>query len=216
MIVEGYFMKEMTKKQREVYDFICTKIMNQGFPPTVREIGENFSISVKGAYDHLKAIERKGYIRCSSSKSRAIEIMNWGDVPPMAQIPTLGSEMVSVPLVGQSAAGSPVLAEQNVEEEYLLPKSLIGDQPLFALRVKGDSMVDAGILDGDLALIRSQHDAHNGEIVVAMIDSETTIKRFYREKESVRLQPENPQYEPIISREAEVIGKVVWVFRKIS
>lgn len=209
-------MKEMTSKQREVYDFICDKIMHQGFPPTVREIGENFSISVKGAYDHLKAIERKGYIRCSSSKSRAIEVMGWKDVPPMAQIPTDAAGMVTVPLLGWTTAGLPALAEQNVEEEYLLPKSLIGDQPLFALRVKGDSMINAGILDGDLALIRSQKEAYNGEIVVAMIDNEATIKRFYRDTDGVRLEPENPRYEPIISRGVEVLGKVVWVFRKIS
>jgi len=209
-------MKGMTRKQREVYDFICNTIVAQGFPPTVREIGENFSISVKGAYDHLKAIERKGYIRCSSSKSRAIEIMNLEDVPAMAQIPSLGSEMLSVPLVGQSAAGAPILVEQNVEEEYLLPKSLIGDQPLFALRVKGDSMIAAGILEGDLALIRTQHDARNGEIVVAMLENETTIKRFFKERDSVRLQPENPQYDSIVSCGVQVIGKVVWVFRKIS
>jgi repressor LexA len=203
-------MKEMTGKQRDVYDFICHAIHLNGYPPTVREIGENFAISVKGAYDHLKAIERKGFIKCSSSKSRAIEVMNQFD-----RYSNDSSDMMRVPLLGQTQAGMPMLAEQNTEEEYYLPKSLLGDTELFALRVKGDSMVGAGIHDGDLALIRIQKHAENGEIVVALLDNEATIKRFYRDKNSIRLEPENDAYQPIISSSVDILGKVVWVFRRI-
>ena len=203
-------MKEMTGKQREVYDFICQAISGNGYPPTVREIGENFSISVKGAYDHLKAIERKGFIKCSSSKSRAIEVMKQMDSFQMNE-----HDMMRVPLLGQTQAGMPILAEQNTEEEYYLPKSLLGDTELFALRVKGDSMKNAGIHNGDLALIRMQNYAENGEIVVALLDNEATIKRFYRDATVIRLEPENDAYKPIICSSVEILGRVVWVFRRI-
>lgn len=201
-------MKEMTKKQQEVYKFICGRIKQQGYPPTVREIGTNFDISVKGAYDHLKAIERKGFIRCSSSKSRAIEILD--------RIPMISRDMVRVPLLGTTTAGLPMLAEQNIEEEYYLPQSLLGEEDLFALRVKGDSMIDAGINDGDLALIRMQSWAENGSIVVVLIEDEATIKQFFQEQDHIRLQPANDAYQPIITGQAEILGKVVWVFRKIN
>ena len=202
-------MKQMTKKQQDVYEFIVTRIDRQGFPPTVREIGENFEISVKGAYDHLKAIERKGFIKCSSSKSRAIEIMD--------RIPLANDQMLRVQLMGSTSAGVPILAEQNVEEEFYLPKSLLGEQSeVFALRVRGDSMIGAGIHDGDLALVRMQAHANDGDIVVAMIEDEATIKRFFRQQNRFRLQPENPEYQPLVVSGIEILGKVVWVFRRIQ
>lgn len=213
-------MKEMTNKQRDVYEFICQRIRSQGFPPTVREIGRNFEISVKGAYDHLKAIEKKGYIRCTSSKSRAIEVLERMPQPSEAELEQIAVSarpgMVRIPLMGNVAAGVPILAEQNIEEEFFFPKALFGEQELFALRVRGDSMINAGIHDGDLALVRLQNHAGNGEIVVAMLDDEATIKRFYRERNAVRLEPENPDYDPIYSSEVQVIGRVVWVFRRIG
>ncbi|MCK4907652.1 MAG: transcriptional repressor LexA [Spirochaetes bacterium] len=201
-------MKEMTKKQKEVYDFIRSKITRQGFPPTVREIGHKFSISVKGAYDHLKAIERKGFIRCATSKSRAIEILD--------KVSVVNDLMIRVPLLGRVAAGLPLLADEFIEEEFLLPRSLLGESDLFALRVKGDSMIDAGIHDGDLALIRMQSFAYDGDIIVALIEDETTVKKFYHEESHIRLQPANDSYKPIIVNNVEIVGKVVWVFRKIS
>lgn len=213
-------MKEMTNKQRDVYEFICQRIRSQGFPPTVREIGKNFQISVKGAYDHLKAIEKKGYIRCTSSKSRAIEVLERMPMPSEMKVEDLGLSsrpgMVRIPLMGFVAAGMPILAEQNIEEEFYFPKALFGEQELFALRVRGDSMINAGIHDGDLALVRMQNQAGNGEIVVAMLENEATIKRFFRERNRIRLEPENPEYEPIYSSEVQVVGRVVWVFRKIG
>lgn len=202
-------MKQMTKKQQEVYEFIVTRIERQGFPPTVREIGENFDISVKGAYDHLKAIERKGFIKCSSSKSRAIEIMD--------RVPLANETMLKVLLLGSTAAGLPVLAEQNIEEEFYLPKALIGEQSeVFALRVQGDSMSGAGIYNGDLALVRMQSYADDGDIVVALIENEATIKRYFRQAGGVVLQPENPEYSPQKFSGVDILGKVVWVFRRIQ
>jgi repressor LexA len=202
-------MKQMTKKQQEVYEFVLTRIESQGFPPTVREIGESFSISVKGAYDHLKAIERKGFIKCSSSKSRAIEIMD--------RLPTASERMLRVPLMGSTSAGLPILAEQNIEEEFYLPKAFLGESTdVFALRVRGDSMTGAGIFNGDLALVRMQTHASDGDIIVARIENEATIKRYFRRANSVVLQPENPDYKKLTLPMVDIIGKVVWVFRRIE
>jgi repressor LexA len=202
-------MKQMTKKQQDVYEFIVARIDQQGFPPTVREIGENFEISVKGAYDHLKAIERKGFIKCSSSKSRAIEIMD--------RIPMIPENMMRVPLMGSTSAGLPILAEQNIEEEFYLPKALLGEQSeVFALRVRGDSMMGAGIYNGDLALVRMQSHANDGDIIVALIENEATIKRFFKKTGGVLLQPENPEYSPMQLPGIDIVGKVVWVFRRIQ
>jgi repressor LexA len=203
-------MKQMTKKQQEVYEFVLARIENQGFPPTVREIGESFSISVKGAYDHLKAIERKGFIKCSSSKSRAIEIMD--------RIPAASERMLRVPLMGfaPASSGLPALAEQNIEEEFYLPKAFLGESSdVFALRVRGDSMTGAGIFSGDLALVRMQNHASNGDIVAALIENEATIKRFFRRANGVVLQPENPKYKESSFPMVDILGKVVWVFRRI-
>ncbi|MDR2734718.1 MAG: transcriptional repressor LexA [Spirochaetota bacterium] len=205
-------MKQMTRKQQEVYEFVLARIESQGFPPTVREIGESFSISVKGAYDHLKAIERKGFIKCSSSKSRAIEIMD--------RLPAdirQGERMLRVPLMGSSSAGMPLLAEQNIEEEFYLPRAFLGESSdVFALRVRGDSMTGAGIMNGDLVLVRMQTHASDGDIVVALIDSETTIKRFFRRQRGVVLKPENPAYKEMPLSAVDILGKVVWVFRRIQ
>jgi len=205
-------MKQMTRKQQEVYEFVLARIESQGFPPTVREIGESFSISVKGAYDHLKAIERKGFIKCSSSKSRAIEIMD--------RLPATSERMLRVPLMGSppvfSSAGLPALAEQNIEEEFYLPKAFLGESGnVFALRASGDSMMGAGIFSGDLALARMQTHASDGDIVVALIENEAVIKRYFRRANGVVLQSENSKYKDLSLPMVDILGKVVWVFRRI-
>jgi len=201
-------MKELTKRQMEIFDFIRTNIELHGYPPTVREIGTRFSISVKGAYDHIKAVEKKGYIRCTSSKSRAIEIVGRGKLK--------NDGMVTVPVLGMTTAGFPMLAEQHWEDVYHLPKALIGDDELFALRVRGNSMIGAGISDGDLALIKKQETAENGDVIVALMGEEATIKRFFKKHDRVVLSPENKDYADIVTKDVKVLGKVAWVFRKIS
>jgi repressor LexA len=202
-------MKQMTRKQREVYEFVLARIENQGFPPTVREIGESFAISVKGAYDHLKAIERKGFIKCSSSKSRAIEIMD--------RLPVSGEHMLRVPLMGGGAKEWPIFAESNIEEEFYLPKAFLGESgDVFALRVRGDSMTGAGIMNGDLALARMQTHAGDGDIIIALINGETAIKRFFRRSKGVVLKSENSSYKDISLPAVDILGKVVWVFRRIQ
>jgi len=201
-------MKEMTERQHKVYDFIKGYIIKNGYPPTVREIAGGFKISIKGAYDHLKSIERKGFLKTTSSRSRAIELHE--------PIIRSGGSSINVPLVGNVAAGMPILAEQNIEESYTMPTSLFGTDDLFALRVRGDSMKDVGIFDGDLALIKPHVEATNGEIVVAMLDDEATIKTFYKENGKIRLQPENPDYKPIITDTVKIIGKPVWILRHVG
>ena len=201
-------MKGLTDRQQLVYDYIKSYLKEHGFPPTIREIADNFDVSVKGAYDHVKAIERKGFISTSNNRSRAIELHE-------AVYPNM-EEMITVPLVGQVAAGAPILAEQNIEDTLQLPSNVFGSNDMYALRVKGDSMIKAGIYNGDLALIKHASSARNGEIVVALIDDEATIKRFFKEKNNIRLQPENDDYEPIIVRDVTIIGKVVWVIRNLK
>jgi repressor LexA len=198
-------MKSLTEKQEVIFHFIQEKIREFGFPPTVREIGERFNITVKGAYDHLKAIEKKGYIRCAQNKSRAIEILVKDEV---------GINAVNIPLLGSIAAGSPVLAEENIEDYLSFPESVFGKGVFFALRVKGDSMIDAGIHDGDIAIIRKQKTVNNGEVIAALIDDEATLKIFKKEKNKVKLLPANPAYEPLILNEVDVLGKLTAVFRR--
>jgi repressor LexA len=198
-------MKSLTEKQEVIFHFIQEKIREFGFPPTVREIGERFNITVKGAYDHLKAIEKKGYIRCAQNKSRAIEILVKDEV---------GINAVNIPLLGSIAAGSPVLAEENIEDYLSFPESVFGKGVFFALRVKGDSMIDAGIHDGDIAIIRKQKTVNNGEVVAALIDDEATLKIFKKEKNRIKLLPANPAYEPLILNEVDVLGKLTAVFRR--
>ncbi len=198
-------MKSLTEKQEIIFRFIQEKIREFGFPPTVREIGERFNITVKGAYDHLKAIEKKGYIRCAQNKSRAIEILVKDEV---------GINAVNIPLLGSIAAGSPVLAEENIEDYLSFPESVFGNGIFFALRVKGDSMVDAGIHNGDIAIIRKQKTADNGDVIAALIDDEATLKILKKEKNRIKLLPANSAYKPLILNEVDVLGKLAAVFRR--
>ena len=196
--------KDLTDKQQLILNFIKEMINNSGFPPTVREIGDEFGITVKGAYDHLKAIEKKGYIKTEHNKSRAMIIVDDESVK---------SEGLTVPLLGRIAAGSLILAEENIEDYLSFPKDMFKAGEYFALKVKGDSMIDGGIYDGDIAVIKKQNTANNGDIVAALIDEEATLKEFHKTSDSVKLLPKNTKYKPIISRDVSIMGKLAAVFR---
>ena len=198
-------MKAPTKRQTEVLDFIKSFLDDHKYPPTIREIANHFDISVKGAYDHVKALEKKGLIACDNNRSRAIEITD-------DSVET-DSEQVQVPLLGHVAAGLPLFAEENNEGMLSLPVSMVGKGNLFALRVEGDSMTGAGIMSGDLAVFAQQPDAENGQIVVAMVDEAVTLKRFYREKNRIRLQAENPAFPPLYTADVRVLGRLVSLMR---
>ena len=197
----------LTKRQTEIFEFINGHLDKMGYPPTVREIGKALGLhSPSTVHAHLAKLEKSGVLRRDPSKPRAIEVL----VDRARRVIAPG-----VPLVGQVAAGSPILAEENIEEMLELPAMLGADSGDYALRVRGDSMRDAGILEGDLVIVRPTEEASNGEIIVALLGDEATVKRYYREADAVRLQPENPDYEPIITREVEVLGRVIGVFRKV-
>lgn len=200
--------KELTDKQDQILRMIEEFIVERGFPPTVREIGERFGITVKGAYDHMKAIEKKGFIRCGQNMSRAIELL----VDRSAEAPSAPAAVV--PLLGRIAAGAPILAEENIEEYLSFPASALGRGEYFALRVKGDSMIEKGIFDGDLAIIQQQKTARNGEIVAALVDNEATLKIFKKEGAVIKLFPANPAYRPLTPDNIEVLGILAGVFRK--
>lgn len=198
--------KELTDKQAKIFGFIKESIRESGFPPTVREIGERFSITVKGAYDHLKAIEKKEYIRCNQNKSRAIEVLKERD--------EFGNpNTITIPLIGRIAAGSPIIAEENIEEHLSFPSSAFGSGEYFALNVHGNSMLEKGILDGDIAIIKKQNSANNGDIVAAMIGEEATLKIFKRNNKNITLHPANPAYKPIIN-DFVILGTLTGIFRK--
>ena len=198
-------MKAITSRQSEVLDFIKAFIGEHHFPPTMREISENFSISVKGAYDHVKALEKKGYLKIDNNRSRTIEVVGY-DEP-------VDEQVREIPILGNVAAGLPLLAEENLEGTVRLPTEHLGSGSHFALHVRGDSMRNAGIMDGDLAVFRQQPVAENGDIVVAMVEEAVTLKRFYREKNRVRLQAENPAYPPIFTQHVRVLGKLAHLIR---
>jgi len=213
----GYLMayrRELTARQREILDFVRAEIHRRGFPPSVREIGEAVGLSSSSTvHSHLAALEVKGLLRRDPSKPRALEVLDYRDTERGIDY----ESVQAVPLVGQVAAGAPILAAENIEATLPLPASFAGEDT-FVLRVKGESMIDAGILDGDYAVVRQQRDATNGDIVVAMIDEEATVKRFFREGERIRLQPENVTMEPIYADgyvDFAVLGKVVALFRRL-
>jgi repressor LexA len=198
--------KQLTLKQEKILEFIKGSIKGDGFPPTVREIGERFNITVKGAYDHVKAIEKKGYIKTEQNKSRAIVVLNEEDDIPV--------DAINIPLLGRIAAGSPILAEENIEEYLSFPKSMFRSGEYFALNVKGDSMIDGGIFDGDVAIIKKQNTANNGEVIAALLTDEATLKRLKVAGNKVQLLPDNPAYEPIIADNVTILGKLIALFRK--
>ncbi len=197
-------MKAITRRQSEVLDHIKAFIDEHHFPPTMREISEHFGISVKGAYDHVKALERKGYLRIDNNRSRTIEVIGY----------EVAEQILEIPVLGNVAAGLPLLAEENREGTIRVPADRLGRGNHFALHVHGDSMRDAGIVDGDLAIFRQQQVASNGDIVVAMVEDAVTLKRFYKEKNRVRLQAENPDYPPIFTQNVRVLGKLSQLIRR--
>jgi repressor LexA len=202
---------DLTKRQQEIFDFIKKYSGKYGYPPTVRDIGKAVGLaSSSTVHAHLANLERIGLLRRDPSKPRAIELLD----KAAESVRTLVRP--GLPLVGQVAAGQPVLAEENIEDYVQTPAFAGGDDGAYVLRVKGDSMKDAGILEGDLVVVKPQDTASDGEIVVALIGEEATVKRFYREDDHIRLQPENAAMEPIRSREVRVLGKVVGLMRSMS
>lgn len=202
---------ELTRRQQQVLDYVRDEVNRRGFPPSVREIGEAVGLSSSSTvHSHLTALENKGYIRRDPSKPRALELLDYRDTAAAVDY----GRVRSVPLVGEVAAGTPLLAEENIEETVPLPEDMAGESS-FILRIKGESMIEAGILDGDYVVVRQQNTATDGDIVVALLGDEATVKTFYRESDRIRLQPENSTLEPIYSRDVQILGKVVSLFRKI-
>jgi repressor LexA len=199
---------DLTKRQKEIFDFIGKYASKHGYPPTVREIGKAIGLhSSSTVHAHLANLEKIGLLRRDPTKPRAIELLV--DKAKKAMGPS------GLPLVGEVAAGQPVLAEERIEEYLEVPDVIGGETGDYILRVKGDSMKDAGILEGDYVVVRPSEVADNGEIVVALIGDEATVKRFYKEKDRVRLEPANKSYKPIRSAEATLLGTVTGVFRKV-
>lgn len=214
---------KLGKRQLAIYDFIRTYSTEHGYPPSVREIGAAVGLaSPSTVHMHLKVLEEHGLIRRDSKKPRTIEVVDKqassaDDQLPQASVSQdVDRNLISLPLVGRVAAGTPILAEQNVEETLTLPTSIVGDASSFILRVRGESMINAGIFDGDYIVVKEQRDAHNGEIVVALIDDSATVKTFYRERDRVRLQPENDSMDPIYVDDPVILGRVTALIRSIS
>ena len=200
-------MLESKDKQKEIYEFLKTYTENKGYPPSVREICEAVNLrSTSTVHGHLKRLEKKGLIKRDPTKPRALEIV---------ELNSTKREMLNIPIVGKVTAGLPILATENIEDTFSLPLDFIKhDRELFMLKVTGDSMINAGIREGDLAIIEQTNAALNGEIVVALIENEATIKRFFKEKDSIRLQPENDAMAPIIVDDCSILGKLVGLFRQ--
>lgn len=215
-------LQDLTEREQKILDYMRTQSRLKGYPPTVREICQSLGIkSTSTAHKAIENLERKGYVRKDPSKRRAVEILDTGDgnpAPGSGPAETEREDVVDVPVVGRVAAGEPILAEQNIEDSFPMPARFLNGGDHFMLSVKGDSMIEAGIFDGDYILVRSQNAAHNGEIVVAMVDgfeSEATVKTFFKEDGHIRLQPENPTMSPIIVSDAKILGIVKGVFRYI-
>ncbi|TEB06855.1 LexA repressor [Pelotomaculum schinkii] len=197
----------MTPKQAEILKVIKDNLRHKGYPPSVREIGQAVGLSSSSTvHGYLRKLEKKGYLRRDPTKPRAIEVLD----PEGETV-----KCINVPLVGRVAAGLPLLAVENREELFTLPTHFTGTGEFFMLRVQGQSMIEAGILNGDMVVVRRQQDANNGDIVVALLEEEATVKRFFKEKERVRLQPENRAMEPIYAKELQILGKVIGLVRKI-
>lgn len=210
--------ENVTKRQQAVLDCIEECIREKGYGPTVREVCQSLGLSSPSTvHVHLKALEGKGLIKRDPLKSRSIALtypLNETEELTNVVNPSF-SRVVNVPLVGNVAAGSPILAEENITDTITLPTDIVGDSPSFLLSVRGESMIEAGINDGDYVVVKEQPVANNGDIVVALIDDGATVKRFYRETDHIRLQPENSSMEPIITRDCSIAGKVVAVFRRL-
>lgn len=198
---------KISAKQQEILEYIKQEILHKGYPPAVREICEAVHLkSTSSVHSHLETLEKNGYIRRDPTKPRAIEIMD-------DSFNLTRREMVQVPIIGRVAAGQPILAEENIEDYFPIPVEMMPNTESFMLRVKGESMINAGILDGDNVLVQQQDTARNGDMVVALIDDSATVKTFYKEDGHIRLQPENDTMDPIIVDDCAILGKVFGVFR---
>ena len=199
---------ELSKKQRQILEYMIKQVNEKGYPPSVREICEAVELkSTSTVHGYLTKLEDKGYIKRDKTKPRAIEILKKNKYKKTR-------EYINIPIIGNITAGSPILAVENIEDTFPLPVDYIHNDEMFMLKVKGESMIDAGIYDKDLILVRQQNTAENGDIVVALIEEYATVKRFFKEKEFIRLQPENQSMSPIFVKDISIIGKVVGLFRK--
>ena len=211
---------KITKRQQAVLDCIEDCIREKGYGPTVREVCQSLGLSSPSTvHVHLKALEDKGVIKRDPLKSRSIaltyQLEDHDAVDTIDTLPSSFSNLINLPLVGNVAAGSPILAEENITDTISLPTDIVGDSAAFLLSVRGDSMIEAGINSGDYVVVKEQPTANNGDIVVAIIDDGATVKRFYKESNHIRLQPENSSMEPIITTDCSIAGKVVAVFRRL-
>lgn len=198
---------KISAKQLEILEYIKSQILERGFPPSVRDICEAVHLkSTSSVHSHLETLEKNGYIRRDPTKPRAIEILD-------DSFNLMRREVVNVPIVGRVAAGEPILAEQNIENYFPIPMEFMPNNQTFMLQVRGESMINAGILDGDYVLVEERQTARNGEMIVALIEDGATVKTFYREEGVIRLQPENDTMDPIIVTDCSIIGKVIGVFR---
>ncbi|MFI3237486.1 MAG: transcriptional repressor LexA [Lachnospiraceae bacterium] len=197
----------LTAKQQQILDYLKECILHKGYPPAVREICEAVNLkSTSSVHSHLSSLEEKGYIRKDPTKPRAIEICD-------DNFQMLRTEMVSIPVVGRVAAGTPILAEEHIEHYFPIPAECVPHGEAFSLIVRGDSMINVGIMDGDQIFVTSCNTASNGDIIVALIDDSATVKTFYKEKDHIRLQPENDELDPILVTDCAILGKVFGVFR---
>lgn len=211
---------KLGKRQLAIYNFIRSYSDEHGYPPSVREIGAAVGLaSPSTVHMHLKVLEEQGLIKRDSKKPRTIEVMGKqaASGQHLAEVTQdVDRDVITLPVVGRVAAGTPILAEQNIEDRLSLPTSVVGDASSFVLRVRGESMVNAGIFDGDYIVVKEQSDAHDGEIVVALIDDSATVKTFYREPGRIRLQPENDTMEPIYVENPTILGRVTALIRSVS
>lgn len=212
----------LNKREKAILKFIEKSIKNNGYPPSVREIGKSVGLkSTATVHGYLASLEDKGYIKKESQKGRTLKLLKGGLDDEMENQMEIqkevytSREMVDVPVIGKITAGEPILAVENVTDTFPIPLDFVGSSESFMLTVRGESMIEAGILDGDYILVRKQKTATNGEIVVALIEDEATVKTFYKEKDHIRLQPENCTLDPIIVPNCEILGKVIGVFRKM-
>ncbi len=210
-------MEELTKSQQKVYDFIKQEIRRTGMPPSIREIMSATEFhSTSSVHLHLNSLERKGYIERPKAKNRCIRVLEDGFYNSLEEeeadnVP----EFSTIPIVGTVAAGTPILASENIEGYFPVPVNYLTNNTTFMLRVRGNSMIDAGIFNNDLVLVNQQQTAENNDIVIALLDDSATCKRYFKEKDHIRLQPENDAYEPIIVRSVQILGKVIGLFRSL-
>ena len=211
----------LNKREKAILKFIEKEVMINGYPPSVREIGKAVGLkSTATVHGYIAKLEEKGYIKKEQQKGRTLKLLKGGAVNKNQEVieektAYSGKELVDVPVIGKITAGEPILAFENVTDTFPIPVDFVGNSESFMLVVRGESMIEAGILSGDLILVRKQNNAENGQIVVALIEDEATVKTFYKEKDHIRLQPENSSMDPIIVPTCEILGKVIGVFRKM-